>query len=229
MKYVSIAVVLAFIVGLAATVAYAKPNDDEPNAPHKVFVCKYVGTPGAGETLQTGQNPIEVDSHALEGDGFAGSFPFPFSDAHGKSIAIGWSGEDYPVLGIGSCPAPVQGEDPVQVEASVTAVNPVCEPDGSTIGLVFGNEDRIDYSVEGNIAPGATVGVTATAKDGFELVGQSEFEVTFAEFDPAACNPQTPGDPGGDGGEGVAGKKAAAVAPVVTAKAPSGGDLPFTL
>ncbi len=221
MKYVSIAVVLAFIVGLVATAAFA---NDEPRAPHGAYVCKYVGTPGVDETLQTGQNPIEVDSHALEGDGFAGSFPFAFSDAHGKSIAIGWSGDDYPVLGIDSCPAPVQGEDPVGVEASVTPVNPTCED--PTIGLDFGNDDEIDYSVEGTIAPGETVSVTAEAEEGFELVGEDEFEITFAEFDLAACTPQTPGP----GGGGVAGEEGpASVAPVVTSKAPSGGDLPFTL
>ena len=218
MKYVSIAVVLAFIVGLIATAAFAK-NDNEPRAPHKVYVCKYVGTPGVDETLQT-ESPIEVDTHALEGDGFAGNFPFAFSDAHGKSIAIGWSGDGYPVLG--NCPPPVQ-EEPTQVEASVQAVNPTCDdPDGSTIGLILGNEDEIDYSVEGNIAPGETVDVSATAEDGFELVGQDEFEITFDSFDQATCQ--------GDGGEGVASEKgSASVAPVVTSKAPSGGDLPFTL
>ncbi|MET0766436.1 MAG: hypothetical protein ABWY50_02210, partial [Aeromicrobium sp.] len=81
----------------------------QQNDPHKVYVCKYVGTPGAGEVLQTGQNPIEVDSHALEGDGFSGAFPFEFSDAHGRSVAIGWSGKGYPELGIESCLGPDTG------------------------------------------------------------------------------------------------------------------------
>ena len=33
---------------------------------HKVFVCKYVGTPGDNERLQTGNNPIDVDANAIE-------------------------------------------------------------------------------------------------------------------------------------------------------------------
>lgn len=55
---------------------------------HKVVVCKYVGTPGDGERLQTGNNPIVVSVNALEGKGFSGTFPFAFSDAQGRSIAI---------------------------------------------------------------------------------------------------------------------------------------------
>jgi hypothetical protein len=55
--------------------------------PHQVVVCKYVGTPGVDEVLQTGQNPIVVDVAALE-EGFDGTFPFEFEDAQGNSIAI---------------------------------------------------------------------------------------------------------------------------------------------
>src|SRR5438270_13788988 len=31
----------------------------------KFFVCKYVGKPGVDETLQTGQNPIDVSGNAI--------------------------------------------------------------------------------------------------------------------------------------------------------------------
>ena len=107
-KYLLSAAALMLGISVVATAA-ANPPPKEDKDPHKVYVCKYVGTPGAGEVLQTGQNPIEVDSHALEGDGFSGSFPFEFSDAQGKSVAIGWSGDGYPVLGIGDCPGPDTG------------------------------------------------------------------------------------------------------------------------
>jgi len=76
--------------------------------PHQVLVCKYVGTPGVDERLQTGQNPIVVDTHALEGDGFDGTFPFEFSDAQGRSVAIRFLGEDESPgdqFDIGECPA----------------------------------------------------------------------------------------------------------------------------
>jgi hypothetical protein len=104
-KYLFIAAALMLSITAVAS-AGDKPPKQEDKDPHKVYVCKYVGTPGEDERLQEGGNPIEVDRHALEGDGFAGTFPFEFSDAHGKSVAIGWSGDGYPVLGIGNCPAP---------------------------------------------------------------------------------------------------------------------------
>jgi hypothetical protein len=55
------------------------------------------------ERLQTGQNPIEVAIPAI---------PQTFADAHGKSVAVGYVGDErvlggpYPVLGIESCPEP---------------------------------------------------------------------------------------------------------------------------
>lgn len=107
-KYLLSAAALMLGISVVATAA-ASPPPKEDKDPHKVYVCKYVGTPGAGEMPQTGQNPIEVDSHALEGDGFSGSFPFAFSDAQGRSVAIGWSGDGYPELGIESCPGPDTG------------------------------------------------------------------------------------------------------------------------
>ena len=107
----------ALVLGAGATVAHATEGD-----PHKVYVCKYVGTPGVDEILQTGQNPIEVDIAALE-DGFVGTFPFEFEDAQGNSIAIGYVGEQYPVLTIDDCPAgespsPTPSESPSPTEST---------------------------------------------------------------------------------------------------------------
>ena len=109
-KYLFSAAAVALGAVAVVTSAWAGEKPPKPqNDPHKVYVCKYVGTPGAGEVLQTGQNPIEVDSHALEGGGFSGAFPFEFSDAHGRSVAIGWSGKGYPELGLESCLGPDTG------------------------------------------------------------------------------------------------------------------------
>lgn len=82
----SIALVL-FLVGLAIGWLVFPANATEGD-PHQVVVCKYVGTPGEDERLQTGNNPIVVDTAALEKDGFDGTFPFAFEDAQGNSIAI---------------------------------------------------------------------------------------------------------------------------------------------
>jgi hypothetical protein len=79
---VSAAVLAAAVLGVAQP-AHATYN--------KVVVCKWVGTPGDGEVLQTGDNPIVVSVNALEGKGFDGTFPFEFEDAQGRSVAIRYS------------------------------------------------------------------------------------------------------------------------------------------
>ncbi len=121
--------VLMLLLGGVATTATAT---DE--TPHKVFVCKYVGTPGVDEVLQTGGNPISVDIAALEGAGFNGTFPFEFSDAQGKSIAIAFdTGQPEPPLT--DCPPPVGPPTPHLFAAQTT-----CNP---TTGQ-FDVEGRVD-------------------------------------------------------------------------------------
>jgi hypothetical protein len=78
------------MVALTAGPANATP------AP-KVVVCKYVGTPGVDETLQT---TITVNANALGHDWDGSTFPFSFSDAHDHSVAIGFEGTT------ATCPAP---------------------------------------------------------------------------------------------------------------------------
>ena len=50
----------------------------------KVFVCKYVGTPGVDERLQTGDNPISVSVSSTGGTA-VGSY---FNDAQGRSFVL---------------------------------------------------------------------------------------------------------------------------------------------
>lgn len=65
----------------------------------KVFVCKYVGTPGVNETLQTGQNPISVSQNAIKDFAGIGSY---FNDEHGRSLVVAFdTGQDEP-----ECPVP---------------------------------------------------------------------------------------------------------------------------
>ena len=53
----------------------------------KVFVCKYVGTPGVNERLQTGDNPIDVSRQRDPGrSGVVGAY---FADAQGRSFVLG--------------------------------------------------------------------------------------------------------------------------------------------
>ncbi len=55
---------------------------------HRVVVCKYVRRPGLAEVYS---HPIIVDFHALLGQGFAGVFPYAFSDGQLGSVAIRWA------------------------------------------------------------------------------------------------------------------------------------------
>jgi len=58
----------------------------KPTAPTKVYICKYVGTPGVNETLQTGQNPIDTSVNAVKEDPIVvGSF---FNDQQGRSYVL---------------------------------------------------------------------------------------------------------------------------------------------
>lgn len=123
---------------LAPEVASATQPETEP---HQVLVCKYVGQPGVDETLQTGQNPIVVDTHALE-DGFVGVFPFEFSDAQGRSIAIRYLAEDESpgdVFDLDECPAPDVPEDIVCPEGTDNAGQIV--PEGETIESFCDDEE----------------------------------------------------------------------------------------
>ena len=62
----------------------------------KVYVCKYVSTPGESELVQTGQNPIEVSVNAIPSydkdnplkDEASELIGDAFSDAQGGSIVI---------------------------------------------------------------------------------------------------------------------------------------------
>ncbi len=74
----------------------------------KVVVCKYVRKPGVAEVFS---HIIVVNENALLGKGFAGTFPFAFSDAHFKSVAVRYAakGEQARDISPSACPA---GEEP---------------------------------------------------------------------------------------------------------------------
>ena len=112
-------------LGVFAAVALAGDKPEGPNGEHKVVVCKYVGTPGVDERLQTGNNPIVVDVSSLD-DGFTGSFPYTFSDAHVKSVAVQWT-DDQHFDDLGVCPPPSKPDSGLLVVNKV-----VVNDDGGT-------------------------------------------------------------------------------------------------
>lgn len=99
---------------LADVPAEEAPPVDGGTAAHgqRVVVCKYVRKPGVAEVFS---HIIVVNENALLGKGFAGVFPFPFSDAHFSSVAIRYAerGEQASEVDEASCPAQEPpGEEP---------------------------------------------------------------------------------------------------------------------
>lgn len=65
-RIVALGVVAALLLFLAGGLFAANANADS----HKVWVCKYVRTPGGDEVLKEGKNPISVGMKATVGDLF---------------------------------------------------------------------------------------------------------------------------------------------------------------
>ena len=92
-------------VTIALAFAFAAPAAATDNA--KWFVCKYVGTPGVDESLQTGNNPISVSEDAIPvSPVVAGEF---FQDSQGRSyVLVEDTGQDEPDPS--ECPPPTVPE-----------------------------------------------------------------------------------------------------------------------
>jgi hypothetical protein len=111
------AALLVAMTSLPAISAYANNGQGQGQGQNngnntKVFVCKYVGTPGVDERLQTGNNPISVSVNAIKDYKGVGSY---FVDAQGRSFVLaedtrtGGGQEGEPSAD--QCPAPVVPDD----------------------------------------------------------------------------------------------------------------------
>ncbi len=123
----------------------------------KVVVCKYVRKPGVAEIFS---HIIVVNENALLGKGFAGVFPFAFSDAHFNSVAVRYAerGEQAKDVDEATCPA---GTPPVEEP-------PGEEPEGEEPpGDVGGTVEDADPTA-GDRAPGLP---STGAADGVVLLG----------------------------------------------------------
>jgi hypothetical protein len=101
-------VVSTFLLGNSITPASAVAE--------KVYVCKYVGTPGVDETLQTGNNPIEVSVNALPNGWSIGGF---FNDNQGRSFVLATVPQD-PEPDVNDCPPPSSGSPTPTATATAT-------------------------------------------------------------------------------------------------------------
>lgn len=117
----SMACLLLFsgVTTVFAEQSWVQKNQSEE--PKKVYVCKYVGTPGVDERLQTGQNPIEVSINAIPGWPVAiGSY---FADQQGRSFVLGFV-PMVPEPTIADCPTP----EPTPTATQEPTVTPTEEP-----------------------------------------------------------------------------------------------------
>lgn len=99
--------------GVPAGAPQAEGEEAAQAAPgQRVVVCKYVRKPGVAEIYS---HIIVVNENALLGKGFAGTFPFAFSDAHFNSVAVRYAarGEQASEISEAACPAGTPpGEEP---------------------------------------------------------------------------------------------------------------------
>lgn len=109
---------------------------DEGECFKKVFVCKYVGTPGIDERLQTGQNPISVSVNAINDFQGVGSY---FNDAQGRSFVLAFDeGQEEP--SVDECPG--------VEEPTVTVLATVCIAEGQTGSFTVRVTNPNAYAVE---------------------------------------------------------------------------------
>ena len=99
----------AATIAAVGLVAFSAPAHAAP-ASSQVWVCKYVGTPGVDERLQTGNNPIRVSGNAADDDNdgqvFVGD---QFADAQGRSVIVQIEGEDPGIEACSPTPQPTDG------------------------------------------------------------------------------------------------------------------------
>jgi len=92
--------VLGFGMMLAPSASAGQGGTGGDNS-DKVYVCKYVGTPGVDERLQTGQNPIDVSVNSIKDYHGVGSY---FADKQGRSYVLATSPQ-YPEPTVNNCPS----------------------------------------------------------------------------------------------------------------------------
>lgn len=126
----------------ASASAYSMTNPG--NHYKKVYVCKYVGTPGQNEQLQTGDNPISVSVNAIQNFQGLGSY---FNDAQGRSYVVAWDNGNHQEPPVSMCPAP-QGPTVISVPA-IPSVNDPCGV-GNATWITPVDTTQIDWTLKQN-------------------------------------------------------------------------------
>ena len=123
-----------------------------PAPEKKVFVCKYVGTPGVDERLQTGDNPISVSVNAIEHNQWDGIVPGWFSDAQDRSYVLSYDiGQVEP--DVSACPTPEAPVTPIPEAAVTPTVTPAVTPTSpATKSEVLAAEPNVTPTPTGQVA-----------------------------------------------------------------------------
>ncbi len=159
----------AVILGSLASAAGGNGKDNDNGNGDKVFVCKYVGTPGEDERLQTGNNPISVSVNAIPDYQGVGSY---FADAQGRSYVLA---EDIgqPEPDVSECPGLPVLPGRVWVTPTLTVTQPVCTPTATDQVITPGavtepSTPHITYTISGDSWTGLVPGdYTVTARANF--------------------------------------------------------------
>lgn len=140
-----------------------------------MYVCKYVGTPGQNERLQTGGNPINVSVNAIQNFQGIGSY---FNDQQGRSFVVAWDDGDGQEPPVSMCPAPA----PDVIQFSHPAINDLCGT-SSTAWAVPANTTAIHWSLNNQNH------LIATARTGYKFPNnQSTYDFGVApETNTAPC------------------------------------------
>ena len=136
------------MMSFAFVSAPAQATGGGSNDNFKVFVCKYVGTPGVDERLQTGDNPISVSVNSIPDYQGVGSY---FADQHGRSFVLAVDDTPPGPAGdpdVSACPPPDNPPDVIQVPAEPGVTDP-CGPNNASWN-VPADTDTLNWELLGN-------------------------------------------------------------------------------
>jgi hypothetical protein len=151
---------------------------------HKSYVCKYITTPGGDELVQTGQNPIWVDNHAIAGKDLV-SVGDTFTDGQQKSVVIiANTAKLKPEPSISRCTSGGEEQQPGDASASAVPVQPTC----TTAASYTTSVSHATFTSLPAAVAGTTIHLTAEADDGFAFDnGDTTLDVPLT-FDAAPTN-----------------------------------------
>lgn len=161
----------------AAPAALAAPAAP---AAGKVWVCKYVGTPGVDERLKGGKNPISVSDSTVGGAGVGAYFPDGQARSFVLAIDNGGPAPDVSACPAGAIPTTVTPEAPL-------VVAPNCSADGS---ISLPTTPGVIYTITPTFTGAGSYTVSAVAATNYVLATGSTTSfpaVVLAQLSGAAC------------------------------------------